>query len=119
MVTLAIGMRALIPAGYMPDLGALAQGKIEMVVCTMNGPVKMLVDGEHDPQPTKHAETQSDICPFAIVAPWVAAATFDAADLLYALAVVTVIIFTTASVHAGRRQAYSLAQPRGPPVFSL
>lgn len=119
LTAFTIGLRALIPVGYMPDLAGLASGQIEMVVCTMNGPIKMLVDPGHDPHPVHPSDRQSDTCQFALATPWSAAVTVDATDLLYVLAIVGTIVFAVAATRAWHRQAYQLAQPRGPPLFSL
>jgi hypothetical protein len=53
MLALAMAMRAMIPAGFMPDMDALRHGKIEMTLCTAGGAFKTAtVDF------TKHAPDQ-------------------------------------------------------------
>ncbi len=45
---LAITLRAMVPVGYMPDLKASQPFK--MVVCTLNGPKTVIIDGDFNPQ---------------------------------------------------------------------
>jgi hypothetical protein len=49
-------LRALVPAGYMPDLGALGDGALEIVLCTAHG-------GDKPAAPHK---SPRDDCPFGM-----------------------------------------------------
>ncbi len=59
--------RALIPAGFMPDAKALAEGRFELVICTASGErVVHVIDlgspdsgGSNDPEPSSF-----DDCPY-------------------------------------------------------
>lgn len=58
----AMVLRALLPAGWMPDTAA----GTPFVICTMNGPMQ----AAHLPDPGKHQPghddgRQNDVCPFA------------------------------------------------------
>lgn len=56
-VALALfALRALVPAGYMPNLGALAGGTLDIVLCTAHG-------GDAPAAPQK---TPRDECPFGM-----------------------------------------------------
>jgi hypothetical protein len=56
-ITLALfALRALVPAGYMPDLGALDAGHLEIVLCSAHGDA---------PSPPQHMPR--DDCPFGMV----------------------------------------------------
>lgn len=57
----AMLLRALMPAGWMPNAEAAAGSPL--VICTMNGPMPLA------PEPQKHkADASGDICPFAAAA---------------------------------------------------
>jgi hypothetical protein len=43
---LALLLRASIPAGYMPDMQALQDGMLRMVICTASGPQELLMDAD-------------------------------------------------------------------------
>ncbi len=117
-------LRAFIPLGYMPDLGALAHGKIAIIVCTMNGPQTVKVDAGFDPlqksAPQTHDTKASDglFCAVGLIAGW--------ASLPLALVVLIIIAASSVPVFYDafsltRRKAHGLvsAFPRGPPVISL
>lgn len=63
LALIALMLRALLPAGWMPNPGA-ANGS-PFVICTMYGPLKAL-DGKE--KPTKHAPHNHEACPFAAAA---------------------------------------------------
>lgn len=53
LLVVAFAFRAIIPAGFMPDLVALGQERIEIVICTGTGPQIIEVDGNGQPvEPT-------------------------------------------------------------------
>ena len=43
-------LRALLPVGFMPDLGLLKQGGFQIVLCTAQGPATVTVDADGNPQ---------------------------------------------------------------------
>jgi len=53
----AMLLRAMLPAGWMPNPGAEAGSPL--TICTINGPVQL------SPQPLKHTPQHHDICPFS------------------------------------------------------
>jgi hypothetical protein len=44
LMLLALSLRALVPVGYMPDVDALRDGRLEMAFCSGNGPQTIAVD---------------------------------------------------------------------------
>lgn len=65
LLVAAIGMQALIPAGFMPDFSS---GKATIVICTNTGLATVTVDQDgqpdHGDQTPDHAGTQS-VCPYS------------------------------------------------------
>jgi hypothetical protein len=65
-------LRALIPAGFMPDLKALGDGRLEITLCTVEGLKTVTVDEsgqpltDHSPSNSKKTSS-SDLCPFGSV----------------------------------------------------
>lgn len=68
LALLLFALRAAMPVGYMPDLGALRDGRFEIVICTPAGPKTVEVDAEERPtEPTNpdRQDTSASIeCPF-------------------------------------------------------
>lgn len=60
----AVLARAIIPAGFMPDLNAVQNmtKPFSMVICTINGAKTITVGGDFAPVPHKNAQ----ICDFAL-----------------------------------------------------
>lgn len=44
LALLFFALRAILPTGYMPELGALAHGEVRIVICTGSGTQALLVD---------------------------------------------------------------------------
>jgi hypothetical protein len=67
LILVLFALRAMVPVGYMPDLGALEHGQVRIVVCTGAGFKTLLVDeagqpvGSQEAGKTQHA---GDGCPF-------------------------------------------------------
>lgn len=62
-------LRALIPAGYMPDLAHLGDGGFKVVLCTADGLRTVILDGEGRPvEPEKRKSGAGDECPFGATA---------------------------------------------------
>lgn len=60
----AMFVRAVVPVGFMPDMAAVAQGKIQLVLCTVDGPISIaLSDASPD-----HSSSASQLepCPFGL-----------------------------------------------------
>lgn len=53
LLTLVVALNALLPAGFMPDFKALGHGRIEIVLCTADGPSLITLDrdGKLVPKP--------------------------------------------------------------------
>ena len=110
----AMVLRLAMPVGWMPA-PPTASGTL-IVMCTMNGPVKMVVpeDGAPKPDPVKHAH--HDVCPFG-AAPHFATAvplTVQGAPFTWAHGKVELPRWP---VHAARR-LNSPQSPRGPPLVT-
>lgn len=61
-------LRAAIPVGFMPDLGALANGTVEIVICTPDGLQTIRLDEGGTPLSDEEQRPGSaDECPFHAV----------------------------------------------------
>jgi hypothetical protein len=49
LLLLTFAVRALIPAGYMPDFGSSSTGDFKVVICTATGPKALVLDENGDP----------------------------------------------------------------------
>jgi hypothetical protein len=74
VMLLALSLRALVPAGFMPDAGALRDGRLEMTFCTSAGDVKTITvdahhghDGAHASDDAPAQQSQSNDCPFSVL----------------------------------------------------
>lgn len=57
-------LRALVPAGYMPDFAAAAQGTFKVVICTSEGIRTVTVALSSEPQHKQDSGKSHDLCPF-------------------------------------------------------
>ena len=124
LMLLAIGVRAFVPAGFMPDVRALAAGSFKMVICTLNGPQTVDVAGDFDPLAKKTLADDAEhgkpgsVCDFALTA--VALDGLSHAVVAFALIVFSLsILMTPAPVRVTRNDHARLIAARGPPVFSV
>lgn len=64
---LLFALRALIPVGYMPDLGGLREGQVQIVICTGTGTQVLLVDAAGQPLDADHTPDHAGAadCAFA------------------------------------------------------
>lgn len=109
---LLFALRALVPVGYMPDLGALRDGQVQIVICTGTGTQALLVDAAGQPLEDDGAQDHARAadCSFAV-----ATAT---AFVLPAMAPVLAGPAVATDAPAGR-DARALAPPvQGPPLGS-
>ncbi|HEY4319370.1 MAG TPA: DUF2946 family protein [Herbaspirillum sp.] len=71
VMLLALSLRSLVPAGYMPDAGALRDGRLEMAFCTSDGMKSIVVGAHHEGAPASgdapHHSSQSNDCPFSVL----------------------------------------------------
>jgi Protein of unknown function (DUF2946) len=67
-VLMLFALRAAVPVGYMPDLGALRDGQVQIVICTGTGTQALLVDQSGHPVEDGGAADQAGAsdCAFAI-----------------------------------------------------
>lgn len=65
ILVIAFAVRALIPVGYMPDLGALSRGVLKVVICTGSGNHSAALDAADQPQPKNNTSHASEPCAFA------------------------------------------------------
>lgn len=66
----ALLLRAMLPPGYMPDLSALGEGGLPLVICTGAAQnVTLLLDADGKPVKTSDMPAPSDVpCLFALLA---------------------------------------------------
>jgi hypothetical protein len=112
LVLLFFALRAAMPVGYMPDLGALKHGQVRIVICTGSGTQTLLVDESgqpvNDAAENSKPHTAAGDCAFGI-------ATVQALALPDAPAIIGRSTVTAALPTAGEGRALRpLAQ--GPPV---
>ncbi len=69
LALIAMVLRALLPAGWMPNLTGTGDGAL--VICTMDGPVQSVAKDHGPGKPTPDDGRQHEACPFA-AAPHVA-----------------------------------------------
>ena len=69
LALMALLLRALVPAGYMPDARALDAGRFEVTFCTAAGACRAQRGAEHvqDGKPAHDAQTGAQ-CPFGLLA---------------------------------------------------
>lgn len=61
----AFVVRALIPAGYMPDFSAAADGVLKIVICSASGEKSMTLDGGQTRAPSHNPTSSHDGQPCA------------------------------------------------------
>lgn len=111
LVMLMVLVKGFIPAGYMPDMGALQNGIIKITICTASGFEQKVIDEQGTPA-SKH-QAGADFCPFgwsphAVATPlalFFIPNQFSAPEHLLAFKE----LFLSKPYHA-------LASPRAPPV---
>jgi hypothetical protein len=107
-------LRALLPTGWMPSTGP--QGSVELVVCSVSGPVLSPADLAAPSKPSKSGDSHSSDqeCPFA------AAPHFAAAASLVPLAQPVPAVVRFPAPPAGETIAigapYAPQAPRAPPI---
>ena len=74
-------LRALIPVGYMPDLGLLSKGILKVVICTGSGSKTLLLDHTGKPLPAKNTAKHNQVCAFTGLA-GVALPTIDHSPIM-------------------------------------
>lgn len=113
-------LRALIPAGFMPDLSAAASGRFSIVICTAAGTRAGFADATGAPVApgdAEHASVVEGLCPFA------AAGATALAGLIVVLPWPRrprprVVPPSSASI-AGRRFPAGSLGPRAPPLARI
>lgn len=117
VVTLALAMKLLVPAGFMPVLGA---NGVEIVICSGSGPMTMTMavpgmagalGGDHD-APGKHEAP----CAFS----GLAAPSLGGADVIQlAIALAAIIALGVLFTPIARRPIWAFLRPplRGPPAL--
>ncbi|MDX2259228.1 MAG: DUF2946 family protein [Hyphomicrobiaceae bacterium] len=72
VVLVALCLRALVPAGYMPGTATAADGSkaLTLVICTADGVRSVTIDVPDAPADGEHERQASDgLCPFALAGP--------------------------------------------------
>lgn len=109
----AMLLRALLPSGWMPS----ANPTIPLVMCTMNGPVRVLVtlvEEPHKQSPSPDHGRQHEVCPFAAAvsfAPPRSGVTLAPPNVAARL-VATLRLATAAAPN----RPYAPQSPRAPPL---
>jgi hypothetical protein len=69
LLLLTFAVRALVPAGYMPDFGSSSTGDFKVVICTATGPKALVLDEKGDPTPdSDHHHQPCTVAGLAMVA---------------------------------------------------
>ena len=69
ILVLAFAFRALVPAGYMPDFDAIANGTFKVVICSSNGSHVVALDADEGGQKTKDSSFSAhQVCAFSGIA---------------------------------------------------
>jgi hypothetical protein len=120
VVTLALLLRMLVPAGFMPDLDQLARGIVQLKLCNNHGGTTIWVDKNlhkvnYHHLPQEHKE--NTLCPFSSVLP---AFTPAAPPLI----LIAVLLFFTSIWLSLRENTITqilnrAAQSRAPPILQL
>lgn len=68
LTLLLFALRAIVPVGFMPDLGALGHGEVKIVICTGDGTRALLVDEAGQPlaDQNPHKAHHAADCPFSM-----------------------------------------------------
>lgn len=117
LVLCALFLRALVPAGFMPDLGALADGAYPITICSGGFEKTILLDRDGNPveQPAPHSSESP--CVFAAVA--ALALPLLAAILLPLLVLAPLPRWVPATgAPTPFPRPPGLAGPRAPPAFA-
>lgn len=107
-------LKAVIPAGFMPDLTSLHQGIIKMTICTWDGTKDIDVDANTLQPVDNHTQkTHQKICPFA--------ATLTSFLQAFIILIFGVVVFSTLFLTRLITKAFvfhkpSLLFPRAPPA---
>jgi hypothetical protein len=112
LAVLLFALRAIVPVGYMPDLGTLRDGQVLIVICTGAGTQTLLVDADGRPLDESNAPDHA-----------------GAADCSFATATATVLALPAGvpalagpafapGTHSGRDGPALLAPAQGPPLGS-
>lgn len=84
VVLAAFLLRALIPAGFMPDFGAASRGVFQVVICSANGLEHLTLDVNGKPVHEQKSSHQHQPCAFsglaAVALPDLAAGQVNAPD---------------------------------------
>lgn len=110
---IAILFRALLPSGWMPNLGGSGT---PIILCSLDGPIQLVLGSDGQPvkqSPDQNDTHQNDVCPFA-------AAPHFATPVAWALLPEPVAVDAPPIVSAPQRleptsDLYTPQSPRGPP----
>ena len=110
IVALAILMRAVIPAGYMPDLQSTKA--FQMVICTADGARTVDADGAFDP--THKTSSMTKLCDFGLT-------QINGMTVFAELVVAMLILFAVAYLVSRKefilsRRKHSPVSARAPPI---
>jgi hypothetical protein len=107
LALIALMLRALLPAGWMPDRGSGAP----LVICTMDGPLKAL---DAEGKPIRHDPRDHETCPFAAAAHLAPPA--EPASLALPASAAGPAAAPVQPVPVTARAPYQPQSPRAPPV---
>lgn len=120
---IALGIRSLIPAGYMPDFSGQGKGLLPLIICDGFDHVQKDMDEDMD-MPMGHAmpmhghghKHSGGLCPFGINTLVINAP--DNMDMAMRADYGTAPIVPLIQEMLAKQAAFSIAAPRAPPFFS-
>lgn len=101
-------LRALVPAGAMPDARALAEGQFSLVICTTEGIRHITLDADGTPHENAPEGDETPTCPWAPAS--------AAAIALAEPAAVSLPTIAPAPYHPPSPAAFDARTPTGPPL---
>ena len=104
----AMFVRAVVPVGFMPDMAAVAQGKIQLVLCTVDGPISIALS-DASPDHSDSSASQLEPCPFGLAGASV--------PLLHASPATSIVrVASSASPWPASHTALPVQPATGPPL---
>lgn len=117
LMLVAMAIRGVIPAGYMPDAGH--QGRLfQITICTINGPQSVTLDDRMHPvdHPAQKQAHKSG-CAFGLLNHLAFGEMPGAAFLVVPYPVAQDQQIVSRDVRISFSELFRIAQPRGPPVI--
>jgi hypothetical protein len=117
LIILALLLKAAVPAGFMPDMQALAAGVVKITICANGGSQDIYLDHDNkkvDPKHTPQNHHQKDFCAFSSLS----GKNFVAADAVAVLADTKIYqVFSAPQAVYHLPPISSAAWPQAPPTI--